>query len=218
MKTTLLLILLLSNLSSITYMQYYKIESTNTIKTNDNFVYENDSVKITYTFWANGGAMSFVLFNKMDKPLYIDWERSSMIVDATNQFYYNENLAGEGYTQKAMGFLPPKTQVKQSLSPIVTRNVSDWNNYETQYQVRNDSKDTQTKIFARHFSKDNSPVVFRNFLTLSDRVDFQTTFSIDNGFYIAEIQAMDVRNFRQPAGNDSWEFFYKKGTDFYLEK
>ena len=216
MKASLLTLLLISQLSGISYIQYYKVESTNCTKTDSNFVYENDSVKITYTLWANGGAMSFVIFNKMGKPLYVDWERSSMIVNAVNHFYFSDSLAEMSYSHTAVGFLPPKTQLQRSMSRIVTKNIAAWSSFETQTQTRNDTKNTQTKIYVRKFTADNSPVVFRNFLTLSDRKDFQNTFSVDNKFYISEVQAMDVRNFMRQTGENAWEFFYWRGTDFYL--
>ena len=222
MKASLLLFLclvfLLSSCGSITYLQYYKTNSTNTVREDNAYVFENDSVKITYTFWANGGVMSFSIFNKMDKPLYIDWKRSSCIINFANNFYYNDSLANQGYILTSIAFIPPKTQIEQKLSDIITMNVKDWKNFETQHQVRNDSRKKETKIFVKAFTKDNSPVIFRNFLTLSDKQDFQNTFSIDNFFYISELQAMDVRNFRSKTMEDTWEYFYQKGTDFYLEK
>lgn len=216
MRTALLALLLLPNLADITYMQYYRVESPDAKRTDNNFVYENDTVKVTYSFWGNGGVMSFVIFNKTDRPLYIDWSRSSMIVNSNNTFYYNDSLAAVSYNQTAVGFLPPKTQIKQSISPMVTRNISDWSNFETQYQIRNDTRKTETKIFSRQFSKDKSPVIFRNFLTLSDHQDFQNSFFVDNAFYVAEVQAMDVRNFMKQKSDNLWEFFYKRGTDFYF--
>ena len=43
------------------------------------FVYENDSVKITYDFWSKHGLMSFEVYNKMPIPIYIDWRKCSYI-------------------------------------------------------------------------------------------------------------------------------------------
>jgi hypothetical protein len=221
MKGSILLIslsFLISSYTGISYLQYYRTEGINVIRKDNCFVYENDSVKITYNFWANGGVMSYIIFNKLDKPLYIDWKRSSLIINSSNSFYYNDSLANEGYSQTAIGFLPPKTQIKQSMSGIVINNIKDWSSFETQYQIRNDTRKKETRIFDRHYDKDNSPVIFRNFLTLSDRQDFRDIFSIDNGFYIAEMQAMDVRNFRSERVDGTWEYYYRNPTDFYLEK
>lgn len=221
MKTTslaILTILILSGFAEIKYVQYYKVESINTTQRENEFIFENDTVRITYSFWSNGGVMAFTVFNKLDKPLYIDWQRSALIINADNNFYFNDSMANEGYLQKTVGFLPPKTQLKQSLDGIVKKNISEWSNYETQYQTRNDSKKEQTKIFAKKFSPQTSPVIFRNYLTLSDKPEFDGLFSIDNGFYIGELDAMDVRNFRHDKGNNMSEYYYYKGTDFYLEK
>jgi hypothetical protein len=246
MKAPIAMFMLLAVLSgcSIKYLQYYRTESANTTKTDNNFIYENDSIRITYSFWSNGGVMSFNIFNKLDKPLYIDWKRSSFIIDSNNVYYYDDTVVSQSYNriyyttyydwwlgtysqptsassvtthQIAATFLPPKTQFKQFLPCIVNKNVA-WQGFETQYQVRNDTRRKQTKIFTQTFSKDNSPINFRNFLTLSDDQDLKNAFTIDNAFYVAEMQAMDVRNFREQQSEDKWEYFYKKGTDFYLEK
>jgi hypothetical protein len=231
---------------SIKYLQYYRTDSLNTARTDNNFIYENDSLKITYTFWANGGMMSFNIFNKMNKPLYIDWKRSSFIINSNNVYYFNDSIVSSSYNQIyyttyfnwwnltyqsrptassrvtthqiATSFLPPQTQVVQSVPYITCSYIKNWGDFEPLYQIRNDTHRKETKIFDKRYSKDNSPIVFRNFLTLSDRQDFQGTFTIDNAFYVAEMQAMDVRNFRHDNGDASWEYYYKKGTDFYLEK
>jgi hypothetical protein len=55
---------------------------------NNNWVYENDSIKVTYSFWANKGVMSFEVYNKLDKPIYIDWKNSSFIYNGNKLNYW----------------------------------------------------------------------------------------------------------------------------------
>jgi hypothetical protein len=55
------------------------------------FTFENDSVRVTYNFWAEKGIMSFVVFNKLAVPIYIDWKKSSFIEDGGIKLdYYSE--------------------------------------------------------------------------------------------------------------------------------
>jgi len=64
-------------------IQVFDTSSTNVSLNNEYFIYETDTLKITYTFWASHGVMSFAVYNKLDKPIYIDWKNSSYI--------YNDN-------------------------------------------------------------------------------------------------------------------------------
>ncbi|GAB2524394.1 hypothetical protein GCM10027085_13360 [Spirosoma aerophilum] len=42
----------------------------------NDFVYENDHLKVIYNLWEEGGRMRFMLYNKTDQPIYIDWSKS----------------------------------------------------------------------------------------------------------------------------------------------
>ena len=69
------------------YIQVFETKSTNTEKQADFFVYETDTLKITYSFWAEKGVLSFAVYNKLDQPIYIDWKKSSFI-DNSNKLNY----------------------------------------------------------------------------------------------------------------------------------
>ena len=65
------------------YIQIFDTSTTNTSLRDNYFVYETDSLRITYSFWDSKGVVSFAIYNKLDKPIYIDWKNSS--------FIYNDN-------------------------------------------------------------------------------------------------------------------------------
>ena len=56
-------------------VQVYETKSTNTSVENGLSVYENDSLKITYSFWAENGLITFAIYNKLNVPLYVDWKK-----------------------------------------------------------------------------------------------------------------------------------------------
>ena len=70
------------------YMQVFNIESNKAKLSKDFFVYENDTVKISYSFWANHGLMAFSIYNKLDKPIYIDWKNSAFIYNSNKLNYW----------------------------------------------------------------------------------------------------------------------------------
>lgn len=56
----------------------------------ENFVFENDTLRIVYDFYAEKGSMSFDVFNKLNKPIYIDWRNSAFIVNGERLNYWND--------------------------------------------------------------------------------------------------------------------------------
>lgn len=76
-KTILLITLALALFSSCSkqFIQVFDTSTTNTKLTDGFWVYETDSIKLTYSFWADKGVMSFSVYNKLNKPIYIDWKK-----------------------------------------------------------------------------------------------------------------------------------------------
>jgi hypothetical protein len=93
-------------LVSCSKYQVNVLSSTNTTKDDKTgvFNFENDSVKITYSFYGNNAPVSIQVFNKLDKPLYVDWQRSAAIIgdDAVsympNQVNISGNYSGQTYS------------------------------------------------------------------------------------------------------------------------
>ncbi len=100
MKTSFLsaLGLLILALASCSTYQVNVLSSTNTIKDDKTgvFNFENDSVKITYSFSGNNAPVSIQVFNKLDKPLYVDWQRSAAVIgdDAVSYMPNKVNISG----------------------------------------------------------------------------------------------------------------------------
>lgn len=65
-------------------------------KSTGQFVRENDSLKITYSFYGVHAPVSIRLFNKLDKPLYIDWQRSAMIINGQAESYAGKQITFQG--------------------------------------------------------------------------------------------------------------------------
>jgi hypothetical protein len=69
-------------LTSCSRYQINVISSTNTNKNQQtgDFEFENDSVKISYSFYGPNAPVDVNVYNKLDNPLYIDWEKSAVII------------------------------------------------------------------------------------------------------------------------------------------
>ncbi len=85
---TLSTIIFISFSCSKEYIQIYDTNTTNTKQIEGLWVFETDTLKVTYEFWASKGVMYFSLFNKLDKPIYIDWKNCSFIYNNNKLNYW----------------------------------------------------------------------------------------------------------------------------------
>lgn len=220
---------ILISCKGVSYVQVINTDSDISKNYESFYLFENDSVKIAYSFWNESGLVSFSIFNKMNIPIYIDWKKSSYIdnsvklnywvdeqieksVSSYRTYYYNGPLLAPGYgvgaiagatvssTSKAerVTFIPPKSNYYRSqfyILPVKSVKLKTTTSFE-EVPLRSKPK-KMTKIYSSYYSRENSPLTFRNFLTFSVSENFETEFYVDNMFYIAEVLEMDVRHFEQ---------------------
>lgn len=221
-KKLLLLFIALSifGCKSISYVQVFETKTNNVKTVDETYLFENDSLTITYNLWRERGLMQFTIYNKLNVPLYIDWRKSSYIdnavklnywedVERTNAIYASYSYAGSPYTAGSIGssstamikeeritFIPPKAKYTRSQFYIIPKSftVLDKKGPYKDVLLKEDSQKT-TKVYYKEFSKDETPRAFRNFLTFSLTEDFTQEFYVDNEFYISKILEMERRNF-----------------------
>ncbi len=56
------------------------------------YFFENDSIKITYNFFGENAPISIRILNKLNQPLYIDWQRSALIIDSEATSFMGEHM------------------------------------------------------------------------------------------------------------------------------
>ena len=56
------------------------------------FLHKEDALTVAYSFWKNEGIMSFVIYNNSDKPIYIDWYKSSFIYQGNRLPYWEDKV------------------------------------------------------------------------------------------------------------------------------
>jgi hypothetical protein len=89
-----ILFLILALLSSCTkaFIQVFDTEATQNLGDENGFIYETDTVKITYAFWAEKGLMSFTIYKELNKPIYIDWKKSAFINNDLKMDYWIDEV------------------------------------------------------------------------------------------------------------------------------
>lgn len=226
------------------YVQVFKTNSSIETDTDGFYVYENDSLKITYSFWKAKGLMTFSIYNKLEKPLYIDWKKSSYIdnsvklnywvdeektkgLSAYGSYYYDGPLLKPGYAISSTStvkveritFIPPSSNYYRSQFYILPINFFKLDTKTEFDEVpRKDKPKKNTKVYKATFTKENSPLVFRNFLTFSFSEDFESEFYVDNEFYIQQILEMDRRHFVYIKRDESFKIgkFYIRDENGYI--
>jgi hypothetical protein len=94
------------------FTQLYQTSSPKLTKNDNYWVFENDTLKITYNFWAPRGILSFTVFNKLNEPIYIDWKKCSFVRKTEKLDYWvdeettNTETYYKGFNANFSGFRP----------------------------------------------------------------------------------------------------------------
>ncbi|GAB4047634.1 hypothetical protein [Spirosoma litoris] len=215
-RLALLLLFSVIFLGCMPTVQVVTLRGSNVNPVSEGLVLDNDTLTLRYNFASERGEMQVSVVNKLNKPLYIDWKRSSFIIgQKTFDYWYdvaNVNLSSSGYIYRygksnfssinsstegtiskdnPISFIPPHTKaIKRQFivfpngtvpmpgMPIVSQEQARWSA---------NSKKTIT-VRAYTYLPEQSPLHFRNYLTLSVDKDFKTEFYIDTQFWASAIR------------------------------
>jgi len=229
-------LILLSLNTNAKFSQVINISSKGAgiIKVDGFYTFENDDVKITYSFWAENGIMAFVIFNKSEKPIYIDWKKSSMIYNGKQNPYYtnkttsNYSSFGTSYGSSWASIFgrisassstvnATETIVKQERVTFVpphsyiTNAFYDMLDNITAFSL--DKKGSEQKEINGvnvYVNAPENPIFFRNFITYAATEDFAVEKYADNEFFVSKILTMHNHEFSSKM--DDWE----KTTRMYI--
>ncbi|MGB1219402.1 MAG: hypothetical protein ACPG4W_06470 [Flavobacteriales bacterium] len=114
MNTKLLLyISLIALLSSCTKYQYYSVSSTLAQEKNGEFVYENDSLAISYSY-VYSGDLHLNIQNKTNQLIYTDWEKSALLKGKNKKAERNNFTYRVSAPEKRI-YIPPHSKVSRIL-------------------------------------------------------------------------------------------------------
>ncbi|MEO6832304.1 MAG: hypothetical protein ABI378_07855 [Chitinophagaceae bacterium] len=187
----------------LTSCEFYKvasITSDTTKEINNSVVFENDTIKVTYNFWALNGLMLFDIYNKINVPIYLDWKKSAFIVndkmmsywqDETNTvgvasssayYLYGGGVGGSSRSksksvrEERVGVVPPHSYITSSKYSLVPQ---------------------RTTLPVQTFNVVTSPLQFRNYLAVSTSEQFdKNVFYIDNGFFVSNVKKVRIGKIR----------------------
>lgn len=206
----------------------YEVKSdSNQISGTNLLEYENDSVKITYSFWAENGVMAFSVYNKLNVPLYIDWKKSSMVSNGNKIGYWKDEVRSAGsfnghlysgtitentiysiakgkwafgsIKPERITFLTPHSAIMRVQSRLFPFPKTAVNKPALQKKFIKSNGEKTSAINYNEYNISNTPLSFRNFLSISTTENFINESYIDNAFYVGAIYDVTEKDF----------FFYK---------
>ncbi|MCF8465157.1 MAG: hypothetical protein K9G41_09965, partial [Flavobacteriales bacterium] len=69
------------------------------------YVFDNDTVRIVYSFWAKHGQFGFSIENKLSTPIYVDWKKSNLVYNnAPNVYWTDETVVKTNSVTSGVGY------------------------------------------------------------------------------------------------------------------
>jgi hypothetical protein len=180
------------------------------------FVIENDTLELCYNFNGRNGPIKMKIRNKLQQPMYIDWKRSTLIINDRAISYVPGTMAIEGSVSGTsyswsgdysrthgrmnaaaklptdVEFIPPQTYVTKTLMGITNQSLN----------KLPDSLFSKKRIPAMGkgyewvqqacFTEESSPLVFRSYLTLMIGDSLPRLVSYQQNFYISELVKTNI--------------------------
>jgi hypothetical protein len=204
MKKLLPVILAFSFFSCVsTYYQVSEIR-TNPAQMQSNNTYEDSAVKISYNFWSTGGVIKFTLYNKLNVPIYINWERSNFILNGQSTEYTENTTISipQGGYLKTMALasangsehfvsIANKEQISSQLPPHSYISVNKFALNEPYFDIGHFPKAYDSITY----SAENSILHFRNYIGYTTDQNLSNLKFIDNEFWVGKITTMNGKYF-----------------------
>ena len=190
-------------LSACTDYQYITVNSNLKKTENKEFSIENDTVSIKYKFSGENFKLSQTIFNKLQVPLYVDWQRTNIIV--------NGNQISDSIYENQAGYIAPLSKVTIVSNPLLEKFINLKPLESIPQAVVNKGVNKDWVMLT--FDKETTPLYFRNYLTLTTHDDFTFPMNIDNSFWFSNI----LQNSTSPTSETtsrSNQFYLRRTTGF----
>jgi len=194
----LLCVIMLSGCSSYQYMYVSSHLDQNDKK---EFIVENDTVQIKYSFAGQNFPLTITLYNKLRQPIYIDLERSTVVMN-------NMQIAGPFYIENQISFIAPL-----SFATLYSNTLKD---QPIELNPKDSSLHEVTKInIGKLYSFDEAttPVYFRIMLALTVNDDYSYPTFFDYSFWVSDILQTTTGPKSMP-DKPSNQFYIGKPTSF----
>lgn len=189
--------------SSCASYQYLTLDSSE-VQKNDKkeFTWENDTMRLIYNFHGEGGPISMSIYNKLSKPLLVNWKKSSFVRDgqAFSLLDHNVQLSG-GYSgsstgtiaasfdlPEGMNLVPPGSFITKSLNALVQPAPV----YSAKFTEKTEERKVTNPMGGGYsykrflFDPTASPLQFKSYLAFA-LANSTEEFFVSHSFYAQEV-------------------------------
>lgn len=138
---------------------------------NKEFVYENDTALIKYTFPGENLYLTLTIYNKTNQPLYIDIDRSTIVVN-------NYQVSDPFYHEGMINFIAPLSNAVITSNPLKDK----FFNLSKKDSLSGEIQKVHGEIVHR-FNETTTPFNFRVILALTPRDDYSFPTFYDYSFW-----------------------------------
>ena len=216
--------------------QYYTVNSAGVAQNDKHeFVIENDSLRLVYNFNGFNAPVNITIQNKLSVPVYIDWQRSALIVNdqaisyvpaemridggfQSNSSKYG-NISGykttSGHIQAtaslppSIDFMPPQTYLTKSQLNIPARSIEQVPETAFHREKYMAVEGITVSVKRATFTEATSPLRFRSYLTIMVGELTTKPLTLEHSFYVSELMTTGAL----PA--DMYIISPNKGNMFY---
>jgi hypothetical protein len=200
--------------SSCVSYQYYTVNSAGVAQNDKHeFVIENDSLRLVYNFNGFNAPVNITIQNKLSVPVYIDWQRSALIVSDQAISYVPAEMridgGFEGSSYKygyisgvkttsgqihatasvppSVDFMPPQTYLTKSPLSIPTRFIEQIPETAFHREKYVPVEGIKVSVKKATFTETTSPLRFRSYLTIMVGELTTKPLTLEHAFYVSEL-------------------------------
>ncbi|MDR1054694.1 MAG: hypothetical protein LBL90_02465 [Prevotellaceae bacterium] len=208
---------LFSSCSTTYYYSRLNTANNHVFKTDrGDFVTENDSLYIIYSFFGENCPINIGVYNKTDQGLFVDWSQSVLVVNDITYAYRTVNENGQA-VPKSLDFIAPKTQANHTSFQLsgfpfdkISKEKYEKHNFHINYKT--------VKVDSIYFTEQNSPLRLRSHITVYDGDPSGETchcMTFDQSFYMASLMRTKGNNVKP---EDLMEYITELGDFFYVRQ
>jgi hypothetical protein len=200
-RKTLYLVTGILLMSACSRFQYASVDSYLPKNDSGEYVVENDTVLIRFSFAGQNLSLSVDIYNKLRQPVYLDLERSLIVLN-------DEQISGSFYGENQISFIAPLSNAGITSVPL----------RDKLFEINEKDQSLQKTIVVNegtNYSYDinNTPLYFRVILAISPNENYSMPTFFDYSFWVSDIlQSMGgPKTISQKPSN---MFYIKKATGF----
>ena len=196
--------------------QYSSIDSPQLDRNDKNeFVFENDSIKVVYNFMGQDLGADIFIENKLMERVYIDWRESALIVNGRTYSYAPIEVDPDGHVVGGPGastidFIPARGTLNKTplvLTRYYSTSIPKARLLKTTYTAAGISHPVKTAIF----TEATSPLRFRSFIRYMVGSSTSEPLNVEHSFYVSRM--MNAR-----AGPQAIMLNGNHGNQFYTAR